>query len=199
MPHQLLPSLNHPHQYHPHRCYQYHLCLESLHHPYLGASMFTSTPPWSYTKSHHQSQYRNYRTATCPVLVHPQSSAIQNHHCPLVILSPNPSCHISVPVPLSVITTLTNSHIRRDHPNLGGSTWHTHRLRSTSAAYHPVALRPLRNAHASQKEAMPPQTYRPRWSIYIAPCQVRRHCLHLKASLIQSSAGSPEQPTPPPS
>jgi len=178
VPHQPLPSLSHPHQY--------HLCLESLRCPYLGASMFASTPPWSYTKSHHQSQYRNYRTATCPVLVHPQSSAIQNHHHPLIILSLNPSCHTSVPVPLSVITTLMNSRIWRDHPNLGGSTWHTHRLRSTSAAYHPVALCPLRNAHASQKETMPPLTYRPQWSIHIAPHQVRHHRLCLKHRLCRA-------------
>jgi len=114
VPHQLLLSLNHPHQY--------HLCLESLCRPYLGASTFASTPPWSYTTSYHQSQHRNYRTATCPVLVHPQSSAIQNHHCPLIILSRNPSHHTSIPVPWSVVTTLMSSRIQRDHPNLGGST-----------------------------------------------------------------------------
>jgi len=186
VPHQLSPSLSHPHQYHRHRCYQYHLCLESLCHPYLGASTFTNTPPWSYTKSHHQSQYRNYRTVTCPVLVHPQSSATQNHHHPLDILSQNPSCHTSIPVPLSVITTLMSSHIQRDHPNLGGSTWHTYHLRSTSTAYHLVVLCPLHNARASQMEVTLPQTYRPQWSIHIAPCQVRHHCLHLKHRLCRA-------------
>ena len=152
--------------------------------------MFTSTPPWSYTTSHHQSQHRNYRTVTCPVLVHPQSTTnrltTQSRHCPPDISSQNHSCHTNEPVPLSVITTLTNSHIRRDHPNLGGNIWHTHHLRSTSAVYHPVTLRPLCNARASQMEAMPPQTYCPQWSIHTAPCQVRCHHLHLKHRLYRA-------------
>jgi len=193
--HQPSLSTNHHHQYYPR--------LESLCRPYYGASI-----------QRRQSQYRNYRTATCPapvqnqrrnyktatclVLVHLQSPVncqnTQSCHRPPDISSQNHLRCTNALVPLSVVTTLTSSNIQRDLPNLGGSIWHTHRHRSTSEAYHQVALHPLHNARASRMEATSPQTYHPQWSIRIAPRQVRCHRLHPKRRLCRAPQDPPSNP-----
>jgi len=191
------PSLptHHHHQYYPR--------LESPCRPYYGAST-----------QQRQSQYRNYRTATCPVLVqnqrrnykiatclvlvHLQSPVnyqnTQSRHCPPDTLSQNHSRRTNALVPQSVATTLTSLNIQRDLPNLGGSIWHTHRHKSTSEVYHRVALHPLRNARAFRMEATSPQTYHPQWSIHIAPRQVRRHRLHLKHRSYRAPQDPPSNP-----
>jgi len=188
-------STHHHHQYYP--------CLESLRRPYYGAST-----------QRHQNQYRNYRTATCPVLVQNQCrnyktvtclvpvhlqllvnyQNTQSRHHPPDTSSQNHLRHTNALVPLSVVTTLTSSNTQKDLLNLGGSIWHTHRHKSTSEVYHRAALHPLRNARAFRMGATTPQTYHPRWSTHIAPRQVRRHRPHLKHCSYRAPQDPPSNP-----
>jgi len=209
------PNFHSPSQYYHHHLFsrqpsllthhhhQHYLRLGSLRCPYYGASTQRRQSQYKNYRTATcpvpaQNQHRNYKTATCLVLVHLQSPVnyqnTQSRHRPPDTSSQNHSRHTNVLVPLSVVTTLTSSNTQRDLLNLGGSIWHTHRHKSTSKAYRRVALHPLRNARASRMEATSLQTYHPRWSIHIAPRQVRRHRLHLKRRSYRAPQDPPINP-----